>query len=92
MPIYDDEILEKGTNETLVLGINFSNWLGDSTISTINSLTSDKNDITLSSEEISGSSVSFIASGGSAGMYVITCNITTSDSQIFEVSVKLRVR
>lgn len=92
MPIYDNEILEKGVNESIIFGIDFANWLGTDTISTITSLTADKNDITLSSEEISGTSVNFLATGGTCGIYIITCRITSSDSQIYEVSVKLRVR
>lgn len=92
MPIYDDEILEKGAGETVSFGIDFTNWLDDETISSIVSLTSDKADLTISSEEISGGNVNFILSEGTCGIYTITCKIVTSESRIYEVSVKLRIR
>lgn len=93
MPFYDDEILEKGVNEVITFGINFSTWLDTGeTISSVDTLSSDKSDLTIGSGSISGSSVLFQASAGTCGNYVITCKITTSDSNEYEVGVKLRIR
>ena len=93
MPIVDDQILEKGANETVTFSIVFTNWLdsGES-LSSVDSLTSDKADLTLSSGTISGTSVLFSASAGECGIYIITCTVTSSDSNVYEIAVKLRVR
>lgn len=93
MPIGDDEILEKGVNETATFGIDFTNWLATGeTISSITSVTADNTDLTISGEAIVSNNVNFILSGGATGNYKITCKIVTSASNTYEVEVKLRVR
>jgi hypothetical protein len=85
--------IDKQPDETIVVGIDFTNLLGTDTISSINSTvvailgSSDSADLTIDSTALNGDSdtVNITLSSGTAGLtYQVTTKVTTSNSEIFE--------
>lgn len=85
-----DVIISKKAAEKLAVGMDFSMWMGDdATITNITSVTVTEcagevsSDLIITSQTVSGQTVAFFVSGGTAGIrYNIEVIITTSEGEI----------
>ena len=98
MPITAPQVVEKQPLETRKLSIDFSALLesgetltGSPTV-TSEKLNGDATDLTVASIAINGALVTFLLSGGTAGVYYrIEATTTTSQSQTLEGDAIIRV-